>query len=123
MEQELVSFGNYLLKRYGVMIYSNDGRNIPLYEREVSDADLSNWREDNPQKEDGGNNFTATFKHGDKVKVFLMPEAYSEFPGLVAHVTGVHFFLGKVKYDLELRFAGEFSTRIYNIDSILVQAI
>lgn len=57
---------------------------------------------------------------GDKVKFYAMPEGYSEFPGLVAYITGVHFYTGKVKYDIELRFAGDFASRIYNVDSVLV---
>lgn len=39
-----------------------------------------------------------------------------------AHVISVHFTKSKVRYDLELRFAGEDeeTTRIYNIDSCFV---
>lgn len=40
---ELVSFGNYLLKRYNVMVMSNDGSNEPIYQRQVTDADIKNW--------------------------------------------------------------------------------
>ena len=42
--QALVNFGNYLLKRYGVHVVSNDGENKPLYQRVVTDADLANWQ-------------------------------------------------------------------------------
>lgn len=121
-EGDLVSFGNYLFKQYGVMVYSSDGKNIPIYERMVSDADLCNWRDSMP-KDESQSALISKYKHGDKVKVFLMPEGEQSFPGFTAHVVGVHFFLGKVKYDLEIRFAGEFSTRIYNIDSVLVSDI
>lgn len=118
MEQMLVSFGNYLFKRYGVQVYSTDGKNIPIYDREVCDADLANWKHENPQIKN--TELPSRFVHGDRVKVFLMPEGVHDFPGFTAYVTGVHFYLGKVKYDLEMRFAGDFATRIYNIDSVLV---
>ena len=44
---------------------------------------------------------------------------------ITATVTGVHFYSGKVKYDLELwlMWDGEESfTRIYNVDSVFVTA-
>jgi len=122
MEKQLVSFGNYLFQRYGVMEYSNDGKNTPLFERMVSDADLCNWKNGLPEDKEQLE-LLSRWKHGDAVKVFLMPEGEDNFPGFTAHITGVHFYLGKVKYDLEIKFAGEFSTRIYNVDSILVQPI
>lgn len=42
---DLVSFGNFLLERYGVMVMTNDGTNTPAYQREVTHADLCNWQE------------------------------------------------------------------------------
>lgn len=59
-------------------------------------------------------------QYGTKVKVFLMPEGEESFPGFTGVVTGVHFYRGKVKYDVEIKFYGEMSTRIYNVDSVLV---
>lgn len=58
----------------------------------------------------------------DKVLLCLMPEGNisDSFPGLISIVRGVHFFRGKVKYDLEIKFYGDISTRIYNVDSIYV---
>lgn len=56
----------------------------------------------------------------DRVRVFLMPEGEESFPGFTAYIKGVHFYKGKVKYDLEIRFYGDMATRIYNIDSVLV---
>lgn len=119
MEAQLVSFGNYLLERYGVMVHSTDGKNEPIYSRQVCDADLCNWRDGNPEL-NSHTYFPSLYKQGDKVKVFLMPEGEGEFPGFPATVTGIHFFTGKVKYDLELNFAGGWTSRIYNVDSILV---
>lgn len=49
METQLVSFGNYLLSNYGVQVHSTDGKNTPLYQRQVSDADLSNWKLTQPK--------------------------------------------------------------------------
>ncbi len=121
MEKELVSFGNYLFKRYGVMEYSNDGKNTPLFERMISDADLCNWRDTLPEDARQFEQLSR-YKNGDGVKLCLMPEGNrtNDFPGLTALVRGVHFFSGKVKYDLELRFYGDYSTRIYNVDELFV---
>lgn len=121
-DKYLVSFGNYLFKRYGVMEYSNDGKNEPLFERMISDEDLCNWKASIPDDEQQFEQLSK-YKHGDKVKVFLMPEGEESFPGFTGRITGVHFFSGKVKYDLELKFYGDFSTRIYNIDEVLVSKI
>lgn len=59
---------------------------------------------------------------GDQVHLCLMPEDedIKTFPALTADVLAVHFYTGKVKYDLEIRFYGDYSTRIYNIDSLFV---
>ena len=43
-EIQLVSFGNYLLKKYKVKKQHKKER----IDREVSDADLENWKELNP---------------------------------------------------------------------------
>lgn len=126
MRTQLVSFGNYLLKEYGVQVHSTDGSNQPMYQREVSDADISNWEHANPDMEDGGYPFKAhtafpsRYAIGDKVKLFLMPEGEESFPGINAEITAVHFTISKVKYDVEVRFHGDYTTRLYNIDSILV---
>lgn len=122
-EMNLISFGNYLLERYGVMVYSNDGTNVPLYQRQVDNADLCNWRDECNPKKDGEALYPSRYSIGDKVKVFLMPEGEDRFPGFIAHVVAVHFTNSKVKYDLEVKFAGDFSTRIYNVDSILISDI
>lgn len=127
MKANLVSFGNYLLQRYDVQVHSTDGKNTPLYLRQVTDADLANWEHENPQFEGGGVPFKAhtdypsRYEIGEPVKLFLMPEGEETFPGLNAKVTAVHFTSGKVKYDLEIKFYGDYSTRIYNVDSILVK--
>jgi len=127
MRAQLVSFGNYLLKTYGVNVHSTDGSNQPLYQREVSHADLENWEHENPQLEDGGVPFKAHTKYpsryalDEKVKVFLMPEGAEDFPGFTGIITAIHFTNGKVKYDVEIKFYGDHSTRIYNLDSILIQ--
>jgi len=127
MKAELVSFGNHLLKTYGVQVYSTDGNNTPLYLREVSDADIANWEHENSDGNNGGFPFKAhtdypsRYAIGEKVKVFLMPEGEETFPGFNATVIAVHFTISKVKYDLELKFYGDHVTRIYNVDSILVK--
>jgi hypothetical protein len=40
--------------------------------------------------------------------------------GIPCSILAVHFYPGKVKYDLELQFAGS-TSRIYNVDSDLVR--
>ena len=59
---------------------------------------------------------------GDEVVLCLMPkdETLEAFPALPGIITGVHFYTGKVKYDIEVEFYGDYSTRIYNVDSVLV---
>ncbi len=56
----------------------------------------------------------------DRVKVFLMPEGEDSFPGISGKIIGIHFYPGKIKYDIELLFSGDFTSRVYNVDSILV---
>lgn len=65
--------------------------------------------------------YPSRYEIGEKVKVFLMPEGEETFPGFNAVVTAVHFTISKVKYDLEIKFYGEHTSRIYNVDSILVK--
>lgn len=38
-----------------------------------------------------------------------------------AVVIGIHFYTGKVKYDLEVRFEENRATRVYNVDSAFVE--
>lgn len=116
-EADLIRFGNFLFKTYGVMVHSSDGKNQPVYERGVTHADMCNWKDVNKPVFDGAN-----FSHGDKVKVFLMPEGEDQFPGFNARILTVHHHVGKTKYDLEIRFAGDFSTRIYNVDETLISS-
>ena len=123
-EAMLVSFGNFLLNKYGVMVYSSDGKNEPIYKRQVSDADICNWKYflDELSKE---TKFILSedfeIGHGDHVKVFLMPEGETSFPGINGRVTAINDKLTKKTYDVELHFAGGFKSRIHNVDEILVK--
>lgn len=85
---------------------------------QVKEAILANWGE----KTVGENIQTLPSNHQifDKVKVFLMPEGEDNFPGISGKIIGIHFYPGKVKYDIELLFLGDFTSRVYNIDSVLV---
>lgn len=57
---------------------------------------------------------------GDKVN-FSITQSFGESPyPFTAEVKAVHFYAGKVKYDLEIPIAEEAPTRIYNIDSCFV---
>jgi hypothetical protein len=62
------------------------------------------------------------FQINDKV-VFIIQGKDSNFGCFDAVVKGVHFYKGKVKYDLELQFGQDDFTRIYNIDSCFVEPI
>lgn len=115
-ESHLVSFGNYLLKRYDVPVYSSDGKNTPIYQREVSHADMENWKHLNPE-EDRGVLLPSRYKHNDPV-FFKFGDVK-----ICAMIHAVHFTISKVKYDLDLFSVttdGEDSTRIYNVDSVYV---
>lgn len=119
-EEQLCSFGNFLLKTYGVQVHSGDGKNLPIYQREVTDADFSNWQWELNQSSN-----TATpsqFQIGSRAKFCCMPDEaeVESFPGILCEVLAVHFYAGKVKYDLDLLFAGDQRSRIYNVDSVLV---
>lgn len=119
-EAQLVSFGNFLLKTYGVQVFSNDGQNAPLYQREVTDADFCNWKEEEKPDE---LQLPSRFQQTDKV--FFFPRTSEdqkdhEIPGLPAEILAVHFYTGKVKYDLSLTVEEKEYSRIYNVDSLLV---
>jgi hypothetical protein len=124
-EAQLVSFGNYLLLTYGVQVHSTDGKNIPVYQREVTDADFCNWKE---TQKDNGNTLPSRFQLDDKVSVRFRPD----FVINEARVIKVHFTESKVLYDLEVKIsfegnsdhpAGFTTTRVYNIDSSVVEPV
>lgn len=125
-EQQLVDFGNYLLKTYGVQVFSNDGKNAPLYQRQVTDADFCNWSVgDKIGYSNSETWLPSQFNIGDKVKVYLKGLSSANDGSIKevdysATVIAVHFYMGKVKYDLEVPIFEESPTRIYNIDSSFV---
>lgn len=117
-ESQLVGFGNYLLCRYNVQEHSTDGKNTPLFQRQVSDADFRNWIDENPIKEN--TYLPSQFNIGDKV-LLSIKQSFGDNPyPFTANVLAVHFYAAKVKYDLEIPIAEEPPTRIYNIDSCFV---
>lgn len=118
-EAQLISFGNYLFKRYNVQVFSNDGSNTPIYQRQVDNADCCNWEyEGGIQKQQ----LPSEFQKGDKVFFACMPEGIDAcvFPSLPSEILAVHFYGDKVKYDLDLLFVDNQRSRIYNVDSALV---
>lgn len=117
--EHLVSFGNSLLKNYGVQVHSADGKNTPLFQRDVSKSDVDNWIND---LKDYRLMLPSHFQIGASCLFFAFPYESPEhtFPGITADVIAVHFYEGKVKYDLNLLFNGNMSSRIYNVDSALV---
>lgn len=106
-EAQLVSFGNYLLFTYGVQVHSTDGKNIPVYQREVSHADFENWKEN--QISPGG-----PISLGQPVWFRLWSA------DIIGEVLSIHFHEGKTKYDLKLIGNNGETTRIYNVDSAYV---
>lgn len=109
MEQQLVSFGNFLLK---------GAKNRPEeVETQVTHADLCNWRD---QSDLPTNVLPSSLQIGDAARVSFLRQ------GAAAMVTKVHFSPSKVMYDFEISYPnpeaeGEFiRTRIHNIDSALV---
>lgn len=57
-----------------------------------------------------------------QVKQVVKVKFTDEMLPLTATVTGVHFYIGKVKYDLAIWVGdgGNDETRIYNVDSVFV---
>lgn len=115
MEEQLVSFGNFLLKNYGVTFY--DSRGFAAGIRQISDADLRNWEHENNEFR---NSLPSQHQHGDQVEVWFQGKPQEDVPAMTAKIRGVHFYGSKVKYDLEIPVYDEESTRIYNIDSCFV---
>lgn len=147
-KSQLVSFGNHLFKTYGVQVHSTDGKNQPIYQREVSDADLANWKEEAPEKpitptynlkfkprdqwhQAKSGPLPSRFQNGDPVVVYLGTA------GIIQNcvVIKVHFTESKVLYDVEVRWqhlesADNVSAgvdkerylfdRLYNLDSAVV---
>lgn len=67
-----------------------------------------------------------TYAFQDEVLFCCMPDdpALTEFPGIPATILNVHFYPGQkeawVKYDIVLQFVGGMSSRVYNVDTILL---
>ena len=110
-EAQLVSFGNSLLNTYDVTFFSNDGKNTPISKREVSHADVENWKE--KENYDG---LMLPSAHQIGSSVFL--QLWSA--RIVSEIHAVHFYEGKVKYDLIVFGDNGEQTRLYNIDSAFV---
>lgn len=104
-------------------MFSNDGKNTPIYLRQVTDADLANWKFANM---DLVSELPSRFQIGDMVSLNF------ESSGVIrnARVLKIHFTEGKVLYDVEIRVenfdeegkGSSYTTRLYNIDSIFLNA-
>lgn len=110
-EQQLVSFGNYLLLTYGVQVHSTDGKNVPVYQREVTDADFCNWKDIEKPDE---LQLPSQHQLGQPVWLRLWSA------DIIGEILSIHFHEGKVKYDLKLIGNNGETTRIYNVDSTFV---
>lgn len=128
-KSHLISFGNHLLKTYGVRYHSADGKNTPLETRQVSHADTEGWKEQTPI--DSDSKLPSRFNFGDPVIV------YFGTAGIIRNCTviKIHFTESKVSYDVEVKWrhlesadkisAGvdkerELTDRLYNLDSAVV---
>lgn len=110
-QKQLVEFGNYLLTTYGVQVHSTDGKNQPLFQREVTDADFSNWEhieEPNPFQLPSGHQME------DRIWVCLWSTRFG------GQIDGVHFYHGKVKYDVKVFGENGDYTKMYNVDSAFI---
>lgn len=118
----LVSFGNYLFDRYNVKVHSDEGFNVPLYNRQVSDADIQNWQVGQQVQ----SKLPSAHQIGAKVQLQFGDQATLAD----CEVIKVHFSDSKVLYDIEV--TGDFPpahkeqgydkwhTRLYNVDSAFV---
>jgi len=121
---KLVSFGNYLFQRYGIMVHSDEGQNVPMYPRQVSDADLQNWNVGQIVER------SLPSAHQIGEKVVLSFGATGQLTD--CEVIKVHFSESKVLYDVEvsgnydssydIEATGDkkWHTRLYNVDSCFV---
>lgn len=103
-EEQVVSFGNYLFQRYKVQVFSNDGDNQPIYDRQVTDADVANWKD----------------RIKDSDQLYQGDPAWFRLWGadVIAQIHAIHGYDGDTKkYDLILTGGNGETTRIYNVDS------
>lgn len=114
-EAQLISFGNFLFKSYGVQVHSSDGKNTPIYLREVCDPDICNWKEAEPTKA-WEIATPSTHQIGESVWLQLWHD------DIVSKIHAVHFYDGgKVKYDLIVGTSDGGETRLYNVESDFVR--
>jgi hypothetical protein len=115
-ESQLISFGNFLLSKYGVMVTSTDGKSTPLYQREVGNWDIENWKDVTKLLP------TDPLNYGDHCYVCFFPDGITG--QLIATVVAVHDYGGQNKYDLELELdfdiRGRKTTRVYNVAAAFV---
>ncbi len=112
-EKQLVGFGNFLLKRYNVQVYSNDGTNTPIYDRNVHHADIENWKHDNPE----------AAAQAVQQTMFQLDELvglswYETMPTVPCRIHQVHISQYRTTYDLIIKTGekkGE-EARCYNVD-------
>ena len=101
---DVVSFGNYLFERYNVQVFSSDGKNTPIYQRQVTDADVCNWK--------GRMKDSDVIHQGDAAWLRLWSA------DIIAQVHAIHEYGDEtVKYDLILTGGNGETTRVYNVDS------
>lgn len=113
-EQQLVAFGNHLLRHYSVLVHSTDGKNTPLHQREVNDADIKNWEHDNPQPTMERTKLPSAHQVDDPVWLCLWSHH------IACEIHGVRFFDDKVNYDLRVFGDDGAVTRIYKVDSAFI---
>lgn len=111
--RELLSkFGNFLFKSHNVKVFTSDGRQTE-HLREISHADIENWK-----TEDDLNDHTL-YPSRYAIDQFVWLRLWGS--DIAAQIHGVHFYAGKVKYDLKLIGGDGDTTRVYNVDSVFVK--
>lgn len=117
-EEPLVSFGNYLLSKCKVKGHDLDGE--PVFDRQVTDADLCNWREANPIKA-FNMKLPSKYQVNDHVRLDFFDAGFVKNCTIIK----VHFTESKVLYDVDVTIGTDVNgkpnkTRLYNIDSCFV---
>jgi hypothetical protein len=116
-EADLIRFGNFLFKSYGVTVNEDTaGNKLTPYQPSVTIEDMEMWKEIDKPIYDG-----PRFSNGSQIIVSLVLESerVSTFP---ATILCTHHHPGKTKYDIEVALLMG-KTRMYNInESLLVPA-
>ena len=89
-----------------------------LSPKEIANKILAEWDNDSETQVDSDLKLPSRFYINQVVKLKFV----KNIEQLTATVRGIHFYKGKVKYDLAIWLDDNTETRIYNVDSAFVSA-